>query len=1349
MLLRIRSASLLSLLCLAWAQDLPGEALYFRGKVQSFIKQAQNAYQKYTRRRSSQEREFASAGLAYALALSEEQRYREADSLLRQFLPVLEGGTSISPDIRFRYLWIQGRIKRGLGRVSESQRTFLSANQQVQAPWQRALLLLELAENLLLVGNSPQVVDTLRLFTSFPPFPEPYGSYLQQRHSFLRAWTFWQQGQWDSLPPSLSFSSEHGARYQADYTYLLGLRALFRGEETQAKKALKQSQRWARKTAYRGIDLQLRSSTLLFLHELSQVKPAFYERRIRGLNPILRKFRDPHTPLTYATVEGLEHLREVARITHRNALAENVIGLYVMRGEGILASRLQRVVSRVARSEYRSSIAFAYATQAAQRTAEAAPAVSLEQAQALTELAEAALMSYKYAEADTAFARVLRILHQLGEPEGPLVFPIREALGRRSLQAGRYNQAEEVLRHQRSAYERLLPIPTRNVLYLRNMLFLADLYLRLAQAAISDTILRIMEKPIEDLPPVYLSERIFFHELKGDLAQAKGQFREAEKHYMEAVRLRVRQRKEGKTSEGEESGSLLRLALLYQRTGRLTRAREVYQRITTLYQSSGREDPEVANYYIGLTDFYLLVGDYLKAEEAAKKARDLNQRLQGPISPAYVEALLASARVEQALGRYDKQKAFLSAALQAQEKFYGSKPALPLARTLYLLAENALLQGKKDTVPVLLLRSSDEVERAQASAPLECASLSLDIGGLWSALDSLSLAESRIATAKSVLDAEVPLKHPDRMRAILYQARLKRAQGEYRAALYDYKKWITLWTNLYGTTHPEYPFYLAEMADLYWMARDLSSAKKSYEKSIDLLLMQVDRLFNGLTESEKTRYWTRVRRVLEPYFAFAFSQGTEGTQLKAYEVHLATKAFLLSETAQLRARLARSPDTTVQRIFQEWQDQKEYVVRLYSYSPSELRELGVELSQEEARLNELEKQLTTYIGDIRLKRPTWKQLRSALPPEAAAVDWLRLRLPFGKDSIVYYAVVTTPSLKKPLIFSFPNGKRMETYNLFRYSQSILNFEKDTLSYTAYWQPVIEALPKTVSKLYVSGDGVYYQINPSVLFLPQGGYLVDKYQVVHYSRLASLTVPQKPLKYYEGRKALILADPEYAPGVSPDSLYVPPLPGTAEEAKVIRDILQSEGILPYIRTQEEANELLLQEVISPYILHIATHGLFLPYDEGLGTLIGVQSASALANPLFRSALLLAQAGRSMLYGASDVSRDGIVNAYELLSLRLTNTQLVTLSACETGVGDVQNGEGVYGLQRAFLLAGARNLLLSLWKVDDEATRDFMIHFYSEWLRKKLPIEDAFWNTQRAMRSARGAPYFWGAFILVRP
>lgn len=1333
------------------AQGLPEELSYFRGKVKSFGGRARSTYEKFLKRKGPQDPELVAAGLAYALWLAEKQAYSAADSIWRSLGSAIEGNTSLSPSLRFRAEWVRARIKRGSGQIGSAYQALQNAASFAKEPWEFLLLTAEVAETFLLVGNAQAAYDTLAAAPLPSLLQEPYATYLRNRYAFLRYGALWQLGRWDSLPSTYprTPATEHAALYQAEYAYWMALSAFFRGDYRAASRYLQASQRWAKKTPYKGADLRLRAQSFVFAIELYQSSPSTYGRRIRGLNPILEGLREKETPLTYATVAALQHLLEIAQLTQRATLAENVLSLFIARAEGVLAARLQRVASALARVQYRPSIAMGYAAQAVQRVRESVPFPAVEGALAYAELGEAALLAYKYAEADSALAVAKRTLSVLGNPQGPLTFPIWEVLSRRAFQGGRYAEAEGAFQVQKAIYRKLLPAPEKNVSYLRTTLFLADLYLRLSQPASADTLLQAAQKPIQNLPAVYAAERIYLQELLGDLAQARGQFREAERYYMEAVRLRIRQRKESKGTAVEESASLLRLALLYQRTGRLTRAREVYQRITSIYQISGRQDAEVASYYVGLTDFYVLIGDYLKAEESAKKARELHATLQGTTSPGYIEAILASARVEGALGRYDKQYAFLREAVQAQFRFYANKPALPLARTFYLLAENGLFQGKRDSAARYLALSADEAERAQSSAPLEFAALSLDIGGGWLALDSLSSAEERIASAKVILDAEVPLRHPDRMRAFLYQARLKRAKGDYLAALADFKRWLTLWSQVYGTSHPEYPFYLAEMGDLYWLARDFSSAKKAYEKAVDLLLSQVDKLFNGLTESEKTRYWTKVRTVLEHYYAFAFSQGTEAAQLKAYEVYLATKAFLLSETAQLRARIARSQDTTVRRLFQEWQDQKEYVVRLYAYSPSELRELNINLAEEESRLNELEKQLATYVGEIRMRRPTWRQLRAALPKDAAAIDWIRLRSPLHRDSVFYYAVVTTASAKKPLLVLLPNGKRMEGYAFFRYSQSILNFEKDTTSYSVYWAPVAEKLPPEVSKLWVSGDGVYYQVSLSTIPLPQGGYLGDKYQVVYYSRLASLTQPAKPIKYYEGRKAFIVADPEYAPGLPQDSLYVPPLPGTEEEAKAIRDILQSEGILVHIRMRENANEPFLYETFSPYILHIATHGIFLPYDEGLGSLVGVQNVSALANPLFRSALLLAQSGRSMLYGASDVSQDGIANAYELLNLQLANTQLVALSACETGLGDVQNGEGVYGLQRAFLLAGARNLLLSLWKVDDEATRDFMIHFYGEWLRKKLPIEEAFWNTQRAMRQARGAPYFWGAFVLVRP
>lgn len=1335
---------------LLYAQSLPHEALYFSGKVSAFGKKVTSAYKRQTRDRSPTDPTTLGTVLAYALYETDRQNLALAEQVLRPFDVIFQERQEVSPSLRFFYYWIKARWARAVGYINSSfdalQRGYIFA----RAPWEIALLRLESAENLLLLGNTAAAVDTLSQIPLSSQLQEPYRSYLNERIKYLQKVALWQQGAWDSLKtPLLSRAqSQHQSLYNAEYAYLRARALLYLGHEKEARRALRQSITNAKRTPHAGKDFILRAKALETLANLRKSYKPKRTHKLRTITPLLTELRSSELPTTYAIVEAIEHLEAIGRLTRKSTLTENLIGGRLRTAEGLCNARLHRLAARAALAQYKGTIATSYASQAALQMANLVSFPALETAASLAELGEAALFIYQYKQADSAFRGAYQILHALNEPETPITLPVWAALGRYKLTTGRYKDAEAIFLRQRGTYQRLLPKPYQNLDYLRNELSLVDISLRLDNVAQAESSLTKIAQPIRDAGEMALRERIALEEALGDLAQLKGQYKEAEKHYMEAIRLRQRYQRTFKDEEMEDAG-LLRLAMLYQRTGQISRAREVYQRIKTSYERSKREDAEAAVFYISLADFYLSVGDYLKAEESANHALELNKKLFGEISPGYANAALVAARVEHALGRYDKEKTHLIKALSVQSTLYESKPTLTLARTLYLLGENALFSGQPDSAAMYLTRSAEEAQKAQGASPVEYASLSLDIGGAWLAIDSTALAEPQISAARTILESRVPLKNPMRLRAYLYTARLLRVKKDYPAARQAYNRWLKLWASVYSTKHPEYPFHLAEIADLYWIAGDKAAAKRTYTQAVNLLLEQVDRLFNGLTESEKTRYWVRVRQVLEHYFAFSFGYGSEKDKLQAYETYLTTKAYLLSETAQLRNRLANSRDTTIQRIFKEWQDQKEYVVRLYTYSPEELKSFNINLAQEEERLNALEKQLTQFVGDIRLKKASWKALRSALSDETAAIDWIRLRLPTAADSIIYYAVITTPSMRKPVFVLYPDGRRMETIGVFRYSQAILNFEIDTSSYGLYWAPVAKVLPSTISRLIVSNDGVFNQINLATLRMPEGGHLVDKYEVMYRTRLASLISPPKPLRYWDGRKALLVADPDYAGGLPADSIAIPPLPGTREEVEAIRDILQSEGILAYVRLRSEAAESLLYEAVSPYILHVATHGLFLPYAEGIGSILGIQSSEAVANPLFRSALLLADAGRSMILGAEDTKKDGIANAYELLSVNLANTELVVLSACETGLGDIRNGEGVYGLQRAFLLAGARHLIVSLWRVDDEATRDFMITFYTEWLRKKLPIDQAFVNAQRAMRRMRTAPYYWGAFLLVRP
>jgi len=1334
-----------------FAQIFPHDRAFGQGDVKGFAGKAARTYRSLRRSLPPNSPQLVRAACALALGLATQGQAQAADSLLGQYLPIIESDGSLDRETRFLYYWVRAYTANLSGSVSLAQKSIQIAQAMAQEPWEKSLIALEEARLLITLGQDQAARVTLQNASPSSLLQSPLLPYIQETHRLLTYLLGWQEGLWDSLPVRYPRSKGrfHAALGATQLHYYRAVSFNFRGESVQALREAKKSAQYARKLSDFAEAYRMRAEALITLIQISRTSRSDYQRRLRYLAPAIdRLTHQKDRTLSEPLVQMLDHLVEATLLTRKYNLAENILSYYMGQPSHTLwAQRLYGIATQVALRQGRSTIALNFATQAANQTLKARLDTTLEGAHTLVNLMEAAQAQYQYPLADSMSEKALTALARQNEPLLPRTLPIREKITRRSIQRGLYARAETLMTYQLSTLDKLLSKPDKSIPYLRTALLLADLQLRLAQIARADTLLSRIRKPIEDLYALYVREKITLYELLGDLESFRGKYKEAERYYSEAVRLRSRLSKEEAISE--ESYSLLRLARLYQRTGRLSRAREIYQKISNIYKMSGRKDPEVAAYYIDLVGFHLLAGDYLKAQETAGEALRMAREVQGVGSAGYVDALLAAASVEEALGRYEEQNRYLTSAAESQRRFYAGRPSLALARTYLKLAQNNLLRNRSDSLLFYLEKALEEADKAQNTAPLEYASLNLDAIPLLLYLKQAPKAEERLQIAKALMETELPLRHPERIRLYLISARVYKAKDENLRALNEYKRFIILWKALYGEKHPEYSFYLGEMADYYWAARDLSSTKKTYEKAAQLILEQVDKIFIGLSESDKIRYWTRIRNILEKYYAYALYTGVPSIQEKAYNVYLATKALILSETAQLRRRLEKSNDTAIVRIYQDWQEQKDYVTKLYTYSPQELAELGVNLAQEEARLNALERQLTAMVGDIRLPRPSWKDIRSKLPTGTAAIDWIRTRVP-NTDSIVYYAVLITPQAKKLIVIPFPNGKKMEDYYLFRYTQSILNFERDTTSYRAYWAPIEEKLPPDTKTLFVSNDGLFHQINLSTIGLPAGGYLVDKYQIIYHSRLASLVRPPRPVKFYEGRKAWIVADPDFNGGLPSDSTYVPELPGTAQEARALQELFQAAGYLPYVYTRREATELKAKETKSPYILHIATHGVFLPYDERIGALIGIQSTSALANPLFRSALLLADAGRTMISGSSpDPDKDGILNAYELLTLSLENTELVALSACETGLGEVQNGEGVYGLQRAFLIAGARHLLLSLWKVDDEATRDFMTTFYRQWLTVRLPIPEAFWNAQKEMRKARVQPYFWGAFVLVRP
>jgi CHAT domain-containing protein len=194
------------------------------------------------------------------------------------------------------------------------------------------------------------------------------------------------------------------------------------------------------------------------------------------------------------------------------------------------------------------------------------------------------------------------------------------------------------------------------------------------------------------------------------------------------------------------------------------------------------------------------------------------------------------------------------------------------------------------------------------------------------------------------------------------------------------------------------------------------------------------------------------------------------------------------------------------------------------------------------------------------------------------------------------------------------------------------------------------------------------------------------------------------------------------GVSVRTMYFAPLAGTALEAQTIKSLFPDASVLEGLKAEKSA----LKHIEAPLMLHIASHGFFL--EDGPD------------NPLLRSGLALA--GANLKQDAND----GILTALEASSLDLWGTKLVTLSACDTGLGEVSNGEGVYGLRRAFVLAGAETLVMSLWPVSDRITRETMTAYYTA-LKNGEGRGDALRSAKLALlkRSGREHPFYWASFI----
>ncbi|MEJ1239994.1 CHAT domain-containing tetratricopeptide repeat protein [Chryseolinea sp. T2] len=700
---------------------------------------------------------------------------------------------------------------------------------------------------------------------------------------------------------------------------------------------------------------------------------------------------------------------------------------------------------------------------------------------------------------------------------------------------------------------------------------------------------------------------------------------------------------------------------------------------------------------------YQTIGRYDQADAILKQAIEIAEKLGDSKSKNGLKFLSNHALLYQQMGRYESADSIY----QTMERRLG-KTNPDYASMLNSQAALYMLMGKEDKVEELLKKSQSIFKTSYGGESLPFAKSTSDLGTFYR-------YKERYNDAQTLLDKALIIREKS-----------------------------------LGTDHPLFVQSQEDIAILYWKKKEYDKAYSAYKSVMDKSVSFIDRYFASMSEAEKSKYWDVLSPRFQRFYNFAIEASTSLPSVlrDMYEYQMATKALLLSATNRIKRNILASGNKELIRDYNVWIDQKETLARYYQYSKDELKEQKINLDSMTLAANAMERKLSElskeFVAGYGGKSAGFEQIKSSLAENEAVVELIRVSKydqKFTADAR-YAALVITRQTELPRLVVLDNGAQLDTRYAKFYRNAIQQRIQDDHSYEQYWKRIADALgDKTV--VYLSPDGVYNQINVNTLKQPDGAYVIKTYDLVTLGNSRDLLALKNKKKTTPAKKALLLGFPDYG------SKDIAALPATKIEIEGINRTLKAAGYVANSFMQKTASESNLKVANSPTVMHIATHGYFLKDVEVTGTGFGVHMENATENPLLRSGLILTGGGKTV-NGQQEPSLrsndNGVLTAYEAMNLNLQGTSLVVLSACETGLGEVKAGEGVYGLQRAFQVAGAEALVMSLWKVDDAATQLLMTNFYTSWI-KLGDKHKAFKQAQLQLMAKYKEPYYWGAFVMM--
>lgn len=860
-----------------------------------------------------------------------------------------------------------------------------------------------------------------------------------------------------------------------------------------------------------------------------------------------------------------------------------------------------------------------------------------------------------------------------------------------------------------------------------------------------------------------------------------GQYDKALPLYQQA--LAIRGKALGKDSR-KYLANLKVLAMLYTMMGQYEKALPLYQQCLVIGKKAlGEEHSGYASILNNLANLYKEMGQYEKALPLFQQALALRMKKPGETN-YYAYSLYAMAEIYMEMGQYDKALQLYQQTLAIRKKLLGEEHLeyISVLRRMVDLYYNMgeyekALRFNKEVLAIskkVIGEEHPNYARSLASR----ARLHIEMGHYEKAMP---LCRQTLLIFKKVLGEE----NREYALALDNLAVLYYKTGRYGDALPLQQRALTIIKKVLGVENPDYFHSLNNLALLYTSTGRLNQASASLVEASECALRYINETYATFSEQEKIKFLEIKAAEFDFLPSFlSIHSGQSAVVNQLYTNELILKGMVLEDQQSVLKSIRKSGDSTGFRLYEQWRFNKTFLGRQLLL-PAFERISTLDSLQE--LTNQLEQQLSRRAASFRNLQHsqviTVTDIIKKLQKGEAAVEFVSFRFYDKKwtGSTMYAALVLLPGDNTARFI--PLFKEKQLQNLFKSSSKKVNpvaaIQKmygGNLLYKLIWKP-LEKYFTGVNTIYYAPAGLLHRIAFQALQIDSGHLLINNYQLRQVLSTRSIALPlrvtRKPnsaavwanIKYSFQTEAMGHGSEEQAAGIDSNAssfnFYTwdtreirgkewAPLTSTKQEMESIINELQQAGTTTAIDSGTVATEEAFKALDgrSPKVLHLATHGFFLPIAEAKPNDRGAVNNVFIVqqNPMFRSGLVLAGANYAWKGGSAIPGKeDGILTAYEIAQMDLSNTDLVVLSACETALGDVEGNEGVIGLQRAYKMAGVKQLIVSLWRVPDKETAELMKLFYKNWLSGQS-IREALRSAQLKMKE-KYAPYYWAAFVVV--